>query len=295
MASPGNYLRIRARTGTYALDTDPRPAAVYSLRRLLTNYNINKAINLRRSSDNTNQDIGFVGQDFDVATATTFLNGSNGFITTWYDQSGNGYNATQSTAANQPQLIFNVFGSRPGLLFGGSSTKALSTASNLLNLESFFASPTGGTFNSVISVSAYTNSSFLFTKGNVQILTGSGSSFLPGVRVVLTNFTTNTWYINPSQNIKGAHTLDVLYSYASTSNTPTFKVDGVTTGITSATPSLPITPDTGYSLIIGNSAATGGANGWSDYISEMVFWPVTRPAAQYAILHANQSAYWGTP
>ena len=29
----------------------------------------------------------------------------DGFVTTWYDQSGNGYNATQATAANQPKIV----------------------------------------------------------------------------------------------------------------------------------------------------------------------------------------------
>jgi hypothetical protein len=40
-----------------------------------------------------------------VATA----NAGNGFVTTWYDQSTNGNNATQSTPANQAQIVLNGF------------------------------------------------------------------------------------------------------------------------------------------------------------------------------------------
>jgi hypothetical protein len=28
-----------------------------------------------------------------------------GFVTEWYDQSGNGYDATQATALSQPQIV----------------------------------------------------------------------------------------------------------------------------------------------------------------------------------------------
>lgn len=39
-----------------------------------------------------------------VATTTTARSG-DGFVTTWYDQSGNSRNATQSTAASQPRIV----------------------------------------------------------------------------------------------------------------------------------------------------------------------------------------------
>jgi hypothetical protein len=38
-------------------------------------------------------------------TKTTTTASGNGFVATWYDQSGNGNNATNSTAANQPQIV----------------------------------------------------------------------------------------------------------------------------------------------------------------------------------------------
>jgi hypothetical protein len=86
------------------LDLYPTAAAAYSVRKLRTAYT-GSAIRVRRSSDNTEQNIGFVSGQLDTATLTTFCSGTNGFVTTWYDQSGNGINATNPTAANQPQIV----------------------------------------------------------------------------------------------------------------------------------------------------------------------------------------------
>ena len=86
------------------LDIYPDAAAAYSLRKLRTAYT-GSAIRVRRSSDNTETDIGFVSNQLDTAAITTFVGAGNGFVTTWYDQSGNGYNLIQSTQVNQPQIV----------------------------------------------------------------------------------------------------------------------------------------------------------------------------------------------
>jgi hypothetical protein len=86
------------------LDTYSGAAAAYSLRLLRTNYT-GSAIRVRRASDNTEQNIGFVNNVLDTSSLTSFCSGTNGFVTTWYDQSGNANNATQTTAANQPQIV----------------------------------------------------------------------------------------------------------------------------------------------------------------------------------------------
>jgi hypothetical protein len=80
-------------------------AAAYSLRLLRKGYAGN-AIRVRRSSDNTEANIGFDSNgNLNTATLLAFCGAGNGFVTTWYDQSGNGRDATQSTGANQPQIV----------------------------------------------------------------------------------------------------------------------------------------------------------------------------------------------
>jgi len=79
-------------------------AAAYSLR-LLDNTYTGDAIVVRRASDNTTQAIGFVNNELDTTSLESFCSGTDGFVTTWYDQSGNSLDATQTTAGNQPQIV----------------------------------------------------------------------------------------------------------------------------------------------------------------------------------------------
>jgi hypothetical protein len=89
------------------LDTYPNSAAAYSLRKLRAAYT-GSAIRVRRT-DLTESDIGFTSAGNLDTTALLGFTGTgaldNGFITTWYDQSGNGRDATQTTAINQPQIV----------------------------------------------------------------------------------------------------------------------------------------------------------------------------------------------
>lgn len=89
---------------SYLLDTYSGSSGSYSLRKLSSTYSGN-CIRVRRSSDNTEQNIGFVANVLDTASLLTFCGAGNGFVTTWYDQSGNAYNLTQTTAASQPQIV----------------------------------------------------------------------------------------------------------------------------------------------------------------------------------------------
>ena len=106
----------------YLLDRFPATVA-YSLRKIRTGQT--RAIRVRRSSDNTEQDIGFVGNDLDTASLLSFCGVGNGFVTTWYDQSSNGYNPTQGEQANQPQIVSSgvviTENGKPAIQFDGSN------------------------------------------------------------------------------------------------------------------------------------------------------------------------------
>jgi hypothetical protein len=88
------------------LDQYSGAAAAYSLRKLRTAYT-GSAIRVRRSNDNTEQDIGFTSAgDLDTASLKTFIGANSGFVTTWYNQGdSSGRDVSQSTAANQPRII----------------------------------------------------------------------------------------------------------------------------------------------------------------------------------------------
>ena len=128
--------------GRGLLDLFPNASVAYSLRLLRSAYT-GFAVRVRRSSDNTEQDIGFVSNGgLDTSALTTFCGAGNGFVTTWYDQSGNGRNATQSTAANQPQIVSSgsviLYGSKPTMTFDGSNDFMRSALFNYSNAMSLY-------------------------------------------------------------------------------------------------------------------------------------------------------------
>jgi hypothetical protein len=86
------------------LDTYPGAAAAYSLRKLRTAYT-GAAIRVLNQAANS-LDIGFNSNgELDTTTLLTFCGSGNGLVSIWYDQSGNGNNATYIPSVNQPPRI----------------------------------------------------------------------------------------------------------------------------------------------------------------------------------------------
>ena len=77
----------------------------YSLRKLKSSAT--KSIRVRRSSDNAEQDIGFVGENLDESALTTFVGAGDGFVITMYNQVNDGasQNLTQATTTVQPLVV----------------------------------------------------------------------------------------------------------------------------------------------------------------------------------------------
>ena len=106
------------------LDTYTGAAAAYSLRKLSNSYSGN-AIKVRRASDNTEQDISFVDNVLDTSSLESFCSGTDGFVTTWYDQSGNDNRLTQTSASAQAKIVSSgttiTESGKPTLEFDGSN------------------------------------------------------------------------------------------------------------------------------------------------------------------------------
>jgi hypothetical protein len=145
------------------LDLYPNARVAYSVRRLSSTYTGN-LIRVRRSSDNTEQDIGYDSTNvLDTAALLAFVGAGNGFVTTWYDQSGNANNATQTTALNQPQIVSS------GALLTANSKPCMNLTLNSIGLI----------LNSPINVGTSSYNSFVGKKdlaGNtLQALTSSAA------------------------------------------------------------------------------------------------------------------------
>ena len=123
------------------LDTYTNSAVAYSLRKLSSTYS-GSAIRVRRSNDNAEQDIGFLNNELDTTSLTSFIGSNDGLVTTIYDQSGNGNNLTQSTAANQGQIAssgsVNTVNSKPCINLNASPVFYQSLSSLSGNSKSFF-------------------------------------------------------------------------------------------------------------------------------------------------------------
>jgi len=102
-------VRTTAAAGTdLLLDTYTGSAAAFSVRKLSKDYTGN-CMRVRRGSDEATQDIGFDSNgDLDTSAIATFVGNAYGYVSIWYDQSGNGNNATQSTTSVQPMIYDRV-------------------------------------------------------------------------------------------------------------------------------------------------------------------------------------------
>jgi hypothetical protein len=226
------------------LDTYPNAAAAYSVRKLRAAYT-GSAIRVRRT-DLTEQNIGFTSAGNLDTTALLAFTGTgaldNGFITTWYDQSGNGLDEIQTTAINQPKIVnagaLLTANSKPAILFDGVNDRlSNSTAAITTNSSAIFdvSRPTAlkGADDNVLfaqyNVSAVGRFIFAFNliSGNfrLRIFEGGGMGNIYGS----TNIATNTTYLSTMINnnkavtgyLNGTSQMSGTFS-VSPPNTPNF-------------------------------------------------------------------------
>ena len=99
--------RLTSRFGDRLLAEYGGAAAAYSLRAL--NGDGDSVVRVRRSSDNNEKD--FTAEQIELGEMVNWVTeGSataDGFVETWYDQSGNGNDATQLTANDQPRIVIS--------------------------------------------------------------------------------------------------------------------------------------------------------------------------------------------
>lgn len=161
------------------------PAAAYSLRYIYPTIYSGNVVLVRRSSDNAEQ--GFTPEEITDGTLTTFTGAGDGFVKTWYDQSGNSRNATQTISAQQPKIVnsgsLNTLNGKPALLL-------VSTSNNWLDVS---ASGNWQFFMTVINNTDSPNfSSFeAIVSGDSSAASDSG---LQAEGATKNFYTSSTWY-----------------------------------------------------------------------------------------------------
>jgi hypothetical protein len=85
---------------------DTYPAFYGISNRALSSSYLNNVINVRRSSDNSEQHF-FANYEggFNIESIESFCGAGDGFVVSPHDQSGNGFSVEQTTAADQPKVV----------------------------------------------------------------------------------------------------------------------------------------------------------------------------------------------
>ncbi len=253
----------KASSCSYLLDQYPGAAAAYSLRQLDCDYS-GDAIRVRRSSDNTEDDIGFVNGNLDTASLKTFVGTSgsdNGFVVTWYDHSGNSLHMTQATQANQAKIIdagvVLRVNSLPSALFAGKGY-SVAVSFTFSELSAFaISTPT----------SAVSFSRILSTK-----TVGIGPDYSGTIIPILRDGVTGNWGSFRSGAMRATYTgvsSTVLNLFSSVVNTTTLY--NQLNDNTEATYSTTLSGTCEY-LLLNCSQPNGTTEGINGYISEVVYY-----------------------
>jgi hypothetical protein len=187
--------------------------AAYSLRKLKSSAS--KAVRVREDSGNTETDVGFSGSTLDTTALLNHCGSANGFVTIWYDQSGNGNDASNATAAEQPKIYDASSGlitenGKAAIQFDGSTnvlslsksgvydadvftlTMVYRTLSTQASQRIYDARGLGGTTDDVgHTLRFYNSASFLFSDLSEAMNCNSNSSLNQEIRNILWNADSN--------------------------------------------------------------------------------------------------------
>ena len=140
---PGIEGNVNAHFQIYSLlETYTGASVAFSVRQLSWSY-AGSAMRVREAGGDTETDIGFDGSgNLDTAAIASHCGSNDGFVVTWYDQSGNGNDAEQPTAGGsglQPKIYNGTTqaviteNGKPALDFDGSNDYMITTSTITVN------------------------------------------------------------------------------------------------------------------------------------------------------------------
>ncbi len=259
------------------LDTlSSAPAAAYSVTKLSSSYS-GKALRVRRSSDNLQQDIGFTsGGLLDEDALTTFVGSVSAYVVTWYDQSGNARNLTQATDSAQPTIVLNGVISKkngiPTLLHDAINDGMSCGCTNYLSaLPLTVNGVAGSTAESAGFIKV------LFGGTSTQWFIGKANNFMwfAGGYNINTPGGSSTW---------SKTGFDVVTAIEPSSGNPTLYRNGTSQTLTGASKGLPGTINIGY-----GPARFQAADG---HISELIVFASELSSTDREALESSQMAYY---
>lgn len=262
---------------TLPLDSVTSATAAYSLRQLRAAYS-GSAIRVRRSSDNTEQDIGFTpGGDLDCAALLDFVGTGNGYVKTWYDQSGNSRDATQTAQANQPRIVSS------GIIYTQNGRPAL-----YFDFIYYLSTTSFTGFASAYQVQAVAG--VTGTWGNIIAKTTAGSIAAPfdfyGLNAHITGDGSVSSFYIPTTSFDSNQAYG-LWGYNGSATNANSWYNGQSTGMQVGALSY---GDTGQPLVIGSRG--GGVTFMVGYMGEILLYNTQLSNANRQKLEQDQARYY---
>jgi hypothetical protein len=263
-------------SATWFSDDFGMPWCAYSLRKLTPSAT--NCIRVRRSSDNTEQDIGFAANvpnsPIDTTSLLAFVGAGNGFVTTWYDQTTNARHVSQSSASNQPRIInagvLEVKNSNPAIRFiSANITRLRRLSETSLNIQSAYTSTVLSDLQNGVTTNIFSLNTnprwYVPVTNNTQTFFGYGSNAF-GIL---------------SENSDNNQRLYTMHANSTT-------VEGFTNGVSKGT----LSSVSGNSLNIEIGAALNTVNPFNGFFQETITFDSTKSTDRTAI-ETNITTFYG--
>lgn len=270
------------------LDTYTGSSVAYSFRKLNSSYS---GYCIRVQNDSAvNLDVGFSGGYLDTAAIASHCGTGNGRITIWYDQSGNGVNATQASVSAMPTIYssgsLNQVNSKAAASFDGGDL--LLSSSTQAHTGSWYATSVVRTPSSVGNQQILCQDDSLTGDRIAQYLRTRGSGTT--ARTVVFN-TTPSNFADDTAAIS-ANTQMQISAYANNSGTFEAFANSSSNGSSSYTGTL----NTGsYYLSIGASTRVSlPAAYWTGSMQEIILWDGDQPSNRSSI-ETEIDTYYSIP
>jgi len=220
-----------------------------------------------------------MGETYGITGIPAYDNTVDGFVETWYDQSGNGRDATQSVAGNQPKI---VDGGSLTTNDNGNPAIDLDGVNDFLTMnESSNPFDSDGDLSAFIycdySTTTVGEQAYVFKFGPSTVGTRFGRAYSANIRVSVNDAAVNSALVQTAS----APTGDNLFSFVlDRSANLSFYQNGALVGTDDATV---LTDDIDVSpKVIGAGSSTGVAN-YGAPITELIIYPSDQSATRTAI------------
>lgn len=232
-----------------------------------------KAIRLVRDSDNAQQDFVILSSgDLDLASIITFKGSANLFVTTFYDQTGNGFHLNGPGGGNNPAFLLNQLGGHPAVALSGSM---------------YMASASAYTRAQPLTISAVANRVANYNQYGMTLIPNGGTpqftyynqhntfGLYGGTSYFTTPIYDGFW-----------HSIQAVYNNAASASF--IVIDGV------STPAIGAWGTDGW---VSNTFEIGWHGGGlsNSILVEEGLWPLAFNSTQAGSLNTNQLTYWGLP